>query len=841
MPVFSYLSRTMLLVLVLCSTVLPLRAQQAIVDQFQSGSLLYDGITYPYRLFVPADYDSTRLYPLVLTLHGAGERGTDNERHIRPHRLATAWADPANQAEYPAFVLAPQVPPGSRWTSDRPVDESAFIPVQRATLAILDAVEATYSIDPDRLYITGLSLGGHATWDFIARLPHRFAAAVPMSGNADPTQAETLRHMPIWSFHGESDTVVRPNSSRALIQNMEDLRRAVVYTDCRRAPPQEVNFNCPSTLPNSTLAAAIDAHADLILTSVRAGGHGPWSVWYDHPLLFDWVFSKHRVDPEALGVIAPTRGATWSGTQTIMWTSPQVTPDTVEVWLSVDNQSSWQKVDEVALGDGQYVLDTSLYPDAALAHLRLAVRNAEGFIYGQAMSAAFHIDNAGDAPPLLLLNDDALRLDNRVTSEALDLSIRAIDPEGSTLRADVFFSIDGGQTFGLLESLTVPSSLDPQPIRVRVADVSNSAEAQVRIMLSDGTHSVEATTVSFIKETPRVVNDFVQHVQGEGEGTVTMHFIDPTSLTNHRYQVTIDDTNPVAKTYSVTDMTRGTQVLTDIPLSDGISESPLFDGMRLIVQDLEQGMPNLDKTGWLSGNSTLGVSISGGTAILALRETQLLATENEYELTIADAVVDTSEALFAFSAQEMQFTITSRSDGQRRKVLYRDNIRDGRPWSRDLLYILEEDANGELQPAWEFLFNATSTTARPEPGDTFLFVPRKRLSANDIFEFEATIGVRMEEVPATATLASLSTYPNPFSDEVTVTYRLAESATVVLEVYDLLGRRVALLGEQAVTAGSHRATWTAPHANGMYVLQMTVTPSNSATPKTWHKLMARAN
>ena len=204
------------------------------------------------------------VYPLVLALHGAGERGSDNERQIQPHRLATLWADPVNQAANTTFVVAPQVPPNGRWTAGLPVDQSDFNDAELTTLAILDSLASEFSIDLDRVYVTGLSMGGHGTWDFICRLPERFAAAVPMSGNADASQASKLLHVPTWAFHGESDTVVRLYGARGLVQAMEDLGREVIYTDCRRAPVRRTNFECPGTMSNAALADAIDAYADLI-------------------------------------------------------------------------------------------------------------------------------------------------------------------------------------------------------------------------------------------------------------------------------------------------------------------------------------------------------------------------------------------------------------------------------------------------------------------------------------------------------------------------------------------------------------------------------------------------
>ena len=94
-------------------------AQGSIVAKFEVRSHSFQGTTIPYRLFVPEDYDSIETYPLVLALHGAGERGSDNVTHVASYRLATAWADPVNQAQNPCFVVAPQCPEGRSWPRAR--------------------------------------------------------------------------------------------------------------------------------------------------------------------------------------------------------------------------------------------------------------------------------------------------------------------------------------------------------------------------------------------------------------------------------------------------------------------------------------------------------------------------------------------------------------------------------------------------------------------------------------------------------------------------------------------------------------------------------------------------
>ena len=815
-------------------------AQQSIVDLFQERSQTLEGVTLPYRLFVPQDYDDTQAYPLVLALHGAGERGSDNERHIRPHRLATAWADPVNQAEYPAFVVAPQVPSGGRWTADAPVDESAFNAFQLTTLNILDSLEVEFNIDLDRVYVTGLSMGGHGTWDFISRLPDRFAAAVPMSGNADPAQASAVLHIPIWAFHGESDTVVPASGSRGILYNMENLGREVVYTDCLRSLPLSTNFDCPGTMPNSELTERINDHADLIFTSTRGGGHGPWSVWYDHPLLMDWLYAQHRIDPNALQITAPEVGSTNSDILNVAWAFSGSSSDSVEVWLSVDNGGSWELVATVVNGEGTYALDSNEAVDSPVARVRLIVRDQDGYVYGRTESEPFTINNDGDASPFLSIDDEDIRFNSPIEQRELSLRFLAADPEGSELQAQILYSADGGNTYAQVKEMLLPFSLESRSITLDLEGVPNSSNAMIRVAISDGIQQTEAETAPFVKQTPRVVNDYVVRVEGEGVGDIFLHFIDPGALTGHRYRLTIDSTDPSAKTYSVLDLETMREVLSAIPLSDGVLESPVFDGMRLVVQDLEEGMADLEKTGWLTGTSDVGISISGGNTVLALQTVPLLETEKAYELVFASSVVDTSLAAFALPAQAMQFYVREAGDTEQLPVLYRDIVRDGRPSSQDVLYILEQIGE-DLLPAWEFRFSSTSQTAFPESGDVFQFVPLKKLSSEDVFEFIAAVGVHVTEDAPLRKGGIAASYPNPFKNALTVEYHLDIPGHVEMELFDVLGRLVGRLKDEHVGAGTHTVSWIdntgRPLASGLYVVRMTTRYIDGVTHREHRSVM----
>ena len=190
----------------------------------------------PYRLFVPGGGDGHPRRPLVLYLHGAGERGDDNWLHLRSY--AAGWTSPEVQAEYPCFVLLPQCPLDQQWV-DTPFEGGSYasseIPMSRPLTiakALLEEVIATHAVDPRRVYVMGASMGGYGTWDFITRFPHTFAAAVPICGAGDPNQAERLVDLPIWAFHGALDDAVPTSGSREMVHAIRALGgKRIRYTE----------------------------------------------------------------------------------------------------------------------------------------------------------------------------------------------------------------------------------------------------------------------------------------------------------------------------------------------------------------------------------------------------------------------------------------------------------------------------------------------------------------------------------------------------------------------------------------------------------------------------------
>jgi predicted peptidase len=208
-----------------------------------------------YLLHVPAGAAPDGGWPLVLFLHGAGERGRDLDLVKREGLPRVVASDPGL-----GFVtVAPQCPPGATWQ-----------PCARTVLLLLDHVLATRTIDTGRVYLTGISMGGYGTWALAATNPDRFAAIVPICGGGlrslgFPDKVRELVRVPVWAFHGALDDIVPPDESRRLV-------------DVLAAAGGDVRFTL---------------YPDL--------GHDSWSRTYADPELYAWLLSHRRrpagVDP----------------------------------------------------------------------------------------------------------------------------------------------------------------------------------------------------------------------------------------------------------------------------------------------------------------------------------------------------------------------------------------------------------------------------------------------------------------------------------------------------------------------------------------------------------------
>ncbi len=225
----------------------------------------YQDYAFKYRLMKPAAMEAGKKYPLVIFLHGAGERGDDNVKSLL--YMPTWMAEEPMRKQFPCFVLVPQCPQEKMWIdkhwslemhamSPQPTDE------MKAVIGMFKDVMASEAVDPGRVYLTGLSMGGYGTWELASRYPQWFAAAVPVCGGGDEKQAGQLVGLPIWAWHGGEDKAVPVERSRRMIQAIREAGGQPIYTEL-----ENVNHNC-------------------------------WSPAYHTPDLYQWMFRQVRKEPQ---------------------------------------------------------------------------------------------------------------------------------------------------------------------------------------------------------------------------------------------------------------------------------------------------------------------------------------------------------------------------------------------------------------------------------------------------------------------------------------------------------------------------------------------------------------
>ena len=185
---------------------------------FESHTFTYDnGRSMPYRLFVPRGYTASKKYPLILWLHGSAGRGNDNVRNISGgNKLgAQIWTLTSNQSKHPCFVVVPQCPDTAYWVSNDGIDK----PPDQLDVAVnlLKELQGKFSLDTDRIYVAGQSMGGVATWEVISRYEKVFAAALPLCGIGNVRNAPKLTRIAIWAFHGDADEIVPVAQTREMV------------------------------------------------------------------------------------------------------------------------------------------------------------------------------------------------------------------------------------------------------------------------------------------------------------------------------------------------------------------------------------------------------------------------------------------------------------------------------------------------------------------------------------------------------------------------------------------------------------------------------------------------
>jgi len=208
---------------------------------FSFSGKYVENVSINYLLYLPKDYSEKEKYPLMLFLHGAGERGNNLElvKKHGPPKLIEQGKD------FPFVIISPQCPSDVRWNT-------------KTLIALIDEIVKNYKIDKNRIYVTGLSMGGNGTWRLATEIADRLAAIIPICGWGDPFDICSIGNLPVWAFHGEKDVVVQSSSSQILIDRLKFCK------------------------------------GNAKLTIYPEAGHDSWTATYENDEIYSWLLSHSR-------------------------------------------------------------------------------------------------------------------------------------------------------------------------------------------------------------------------------------------------------------------------------------------------------------------------------------------------------------------------------------------------------------------------------------------------------------------------------------------------------------------------------------------------------------------
>lgn len=215
------MTRQLLAVLAVATLTVSVRAAETgFLDKTYTDSA---GTEHKYVLFVPHDYKKSTPTPTILFLHGSGEtKRRDGKKGKMPVEVGIGPAIRKRAKTFPFLTIIPQAPRFGWQAGGEPA---------KMALGILAAVEKEYSVDPKRIYLTGLSMGGMGTWSLAVAMPEKWAAIVPICGRGDPRAAKKLADLPCWCFHGDADTAVNVSGSRSMIEAIKKAGGKPKYTE----------------------------------------------------------------------------------------------------------------------------------------------------------------------------------------------------------------------------------------------------------------------------------------------------------------------------------------------------------------------------------------------------------------------------------------------------------------------------------------------------------------------------------------------------------------------------------------------------------------------------------
>ncbi len=490
----------------------------------------------------------------------------------------------------------------------------------------------------------------------------------------------------------------------------------------------------------------------------------------------------------------------------------------IEAAYSTDNGRTWQALMEDIENDGVENIDISGHPNSAFYKVRLRAMGASG--YGQTISEEFFtIDHSGaeNVPPEVLWQTP----ENQTINGDYRLEWLSGDADGDALNQQVIIQSNylsdtlqvNGQSH-LLQSTRYPNH--PYRLIIRVDDGKSIREQGVNVVINN--------------EYSRMRDSLLVHTTGLASGRVYVNIVDPAVVTGHIYKVTFNDYGEDSIAYSVMDSTLNRLIIRQESLPAFPYSGTTFDGMRLLFENNEFEM-DAGRSGWNTETETnLEFNLQ------QLYEDTARAYPYDYQFRFSETTVDSSLAIpeNGLHAVGTPFTIWNMQKKSKAMFVILESANgESEVWnSGESIYILEGGTEFE-NTTWQLTFEhpTDSSPVLPEESDTFTLAVKRPFSENDVYLFDTeSITVLPESSSETITTFKLKqNYPNPFNPTTAISYTVAHRCKVVLDVFNILGQKVAGLVDEVQSSGKYKVVFDGSGlASGIYIYRIKAGKYNTA-------------
>jgi hypothetical protein len=751
-----------------------------------------------FNIFLPAGYDQeTSRFPVVYLFRGhEREWANPTEDASRQGNIKTVADRLYARGSIGKMIL---VMPGL----SAPGTPAEFSYVVDELIPYVDSRFRTIGIRQER-GMDGFSYGGYDMLELLWRSPERFITAGAYDGS-------------YWAF----DLNLLVNAQESYWTELRPMKFLI-----QSAVQGGTNYDVNQQFLGILAAHGIQNEFDSLALSPQSSHNWFFADMHaEQSLPLHWKQFLTGIGNLPIELIAPLPGGIISGLTPIVW-SPGPTTDTLRtvVEYSRDRGASWVGLYDSKDVDTTFLWNTALVPDGTRYLLRIRAYN--NALYGFVQSAQrFTVNNPGNAPPEVeILAPDT----NQQLSGIQTVQWWADDADDDAVSISLDASTDRGLSWTHLSN--APNS---GAYSWDTRDSPNSSSYRLRVRGSDTVTFGEAISHSFCvnNNRPSLRDTLIHHITGAADGRITVHIVNPPAVTGHRYRVTLHDSTPGTKTYSVLDLDRATAVLTGTPVGSADQEGPLFDGVRLVLADIDPPRVSTDSSRWITGTSDLVPDITLPTVDPGTGPINGIPYVSDYQIRTFDHVVDTSSALFGWTPALMNFSVWNVTEGHQVKVLFTDLNADQLISRYDDVIILEKDSLGQPLLTWELSFSGVGNPKLPSPGDIFLLKVLKPFTSKDIYEFIAVPSGIVSAPPAGTpfTFRLDQNYPNPFNPTTTIDYTIAGSrvqglgvSEVRLVVYDVLGREVAVLVNEKKPVGRYEVRFDGTRlSSGVYFYRLT--------------------